>query len=592
MHSAGFFYIEQLLIIAHYRNHSITYLNSTRDDQEAQRIMDKLEAYLRAYHTNGWKYNSPIVQTKAIKEAENQLHRLNITSDAAKMHGEKLQDLCRHIDGSSHRKEACAKAAGQSLVTSSGMNDKPSNTETTKLLEKRAVSEEEFHTPMSQDSSVKSSDYVFTWAQCPGQSGYIPVEQVQDTTRCALIHYVSKAQDHLRRQIAADPTNEDDPARLRKLPFPESDYSLPRKRDDSNFEFENPEIHENTDVHFDVDWFSDWERDHSPTEQPIKRDRTDQEMTKSENHIEAEISTFTELENATEDAALDDVIEDTVEVFGARVMHDESHSSGKMNVTATFDPSNSRELEVSESVEEMERESEVAAGVMIESKHITTPADVVKNSTDKGLAAIVYNATGIAVMHEKSNSTARLITSRHHKRGLPESVRKLENEIGDKIEELFDEVNKPFAELKNATDKHNFTLSPRHIVDQKNASRHYGHHEIAHDPKTIEYCRKHKSQFVEAKDSPSGRATFCNKGYPITIPEDEFERVHNQEALVKYIAEIADKYQAHSRYDQDKPPTPEEEEGMRRMIEEQYEKEGFDPSTSVPVTPAEAKKGN
>jgi len=31
---------------------------------------------------------------------------------------------------------------------------------------------------------------------------------------------------------------------------------------------------------------------------------------------------------------------------------------------------------------------------------------------------------------------------------------------------------------------------------------------------------------------------------------------------------------------------------MRRMIEEQYEKEGFDPSTSVPVTPAEAKKGN
>jgi len=62
--------------------------------------------------------------------------------------------------------------------------------------------------------------------------------------------------------------------------------------------------------------------------------------------------------------------------------------------------------------------------------------------------------------------------------------------------------------------------------------------------------------------------------------------------LVKYIAEIADKYQAHSRYDQDKPPTPEEEEGMRRMIEEQYEKEGFDPSTSVPVTPAEAKKGN
>jgi hypothetical protein len=488
--------------------------------------MDKLEAYLRAYHTNGWKYNSLIVQTKAIKEAENQLHRLNITSDAAKMHGEKLQDLCHHIDGSPHRKEACAKAGGQSLVTSSGMNDMPSNTETTKLLEKRAVSEEEFHTPMSEDSSVESSDYVFTLAQCPDQSGYIPVEQVQDTTRCALIHYVSKVQDY------------------------------------------------------------------SPTEQPIKRDRTDREMTKSENHIEAEISTFTELKNATEDASLDNAIEDTVEVFAARMKHHESHFSAKTNVTATFDPSNSRELEVSESVEEIESESEVAAGVMIESKHITTPANVVKNSTDNGFAAVTYNATAVAVMHEKSNSTARLITSKQYKRGLPESVRKLENAIGDKIEELFDEINKPFAEFENSTDKHNSTLSSRHVVDQKNASRHYGHYEIAHDPKTVEYCHKHKNQFVEAKDSPSGRATFCNKGYPITIPEDEFERVHNQEALVKYIAEIADKYQAHSRYDQDKPPTPEEEEGMRRMIEEQYEKEGFDPSTFVPVTPAEAKKEN
>ena len=31
---------------------------------------------------------------------------------------------------------------------------------------------------------------------------------------------------------------------------------------------------------------------------------------------------------------------------------------------------------------------------------------------------------------------------------------------------------------------------------------------------------------------------------------------------------------------------------MRRMIEEQYEREGFDPSTFVPVTPTEAKKGS
>lgn len=521
--------------------------------------MDKLEAYLRAYHTSGWKYNSTQVQTKAIKEAENQLHRLNITSDAAKTHSEKLQDLCHHIDGSSHRREACAKAAGQSLITSSALNNNPSNNKTATLLEKRAAGEGDFQSPTSQPSSVKSSEYGFTLAQCPGQSGYIPVEQVQDTTRCALIHYGSKPHQHPRRQIATG-SIEDNPPWLRKLLFPESDYSLPRKRD------------------------------HSQTEQPIKRERTGQEMTKSENHIEAEIQSFTEIKNVTEKATPGGFIEDTVEVSGARVEHHQSHSSGKTNVSATSDPSNYRQLEVSESVEEVE--NQVAAGVMIQSNHIMTPADVAKNSTDKGFVAVTYNATGIGVMHGKSNSTARLITSKHYKRGLPESVRKLENDIGDKIEELFDEVNKPFAELKNATDTHNSTLSSRQIVDQKNASEHHGRYEIAHDQKTINYCREHKGEFVEAKNSPSGHRTFCNKGYPIIIPEDEFERVHSQGVLANYIAEIADKYQAHSRYDQDKPPTPEEEDGMRRMIEEEYEKEGFDPSTFVLVTPAEAKKGN
>ncbi len=580
--------------------------------------MDKLEAYLRAYHANGWKYNSPQVQTKAVKEAENQLHHLNITSDAAKTHGEKLQDLCHHIDGSSHRREACAKAAGQSLINSSRLNDNPSNTKSATLLEKRAGVEDDLQFPMSQSSSVKSSDYRFTWAQCPGQSGYIPVEEVQSTTRCALIHYGSKTHNHPRRQIAAGPINEDDPPWLKKLLFPESDYSLSRKRDDSNWvfeesmdmeienpgihdnnweseepmvmEFDNPETRKNTDVHLDADWFSDWKRDQSPAEQPIKGGRISQEMTKSENHIEAEIKSITELKNATEEATPDHFIEDTVEVLGARVKHHESHSSGKMNITASSDPSKYRELEVSESVKEVE--SEVAAQAMIQSKHITTPADVIKNSTDMGSVVVTYNATCIAVMHGKSNSTARIITSNHQKRGLPDSVRKLENEIGDRIEELFDELNQPFAELQNITIKHNSTLSSRQVVDQKNASSHYGHFEIAHDPKTIEYCHSHKNQFVAAKDSPSGRETFCNKGYPIIIPEDEFERVHSQEALANYIAEIADKYQAHSRYDQDKPPTREEEEGMRRMIEEQYDKEVFDPSTFVPVIPAEAKKGN
>jgi len=49
------------------------------------------------------------------------------------------------------------------------------------------------------------------------------------------------------------------------------------------------------------------------------------------------------------------------------------------------------------------------------------------------------------------NITATFDPKKYRKRGLPESVRKLENQIGSKFAEPYNKLIEPFAELKNST---------------------------------------------------------------------------------------------------------------------------------------------
>jgi hypothetical protein len=619
-------------------------LNSTKtsDDEMAQRITDQPQIDLKSYRTHGWKFIAPQLQADAIRKAENRILHLNITRAVALRHADKLRDLCHQVDGSSHRKASCAREVEETalLMMSSKLHQASSCNETANLLGKRAVSEnttgevspsqttkEASHSyPVTQPSSVESSIYQFSLAYCRGESEYKLAEEFQDTTECALIHSCSKAGLERRQQ---------DPKWLKKVLCPEQDNSIPWKRDGGNWgfegslnmEFESPKTHDTADVDFEVDWFSDWKRDSEGTAQPsakqsVKRDFADQ-IEKLENEIGAEIKQFIDLKNATEERALDDVIQDAVERFAARVKHHKPHSSGKMNVTATFDTSNYRKRDISESV--LKVESETAARVRNRYKYMKAPVYVLKNFTE-GSDYVAHEGAGITSLPVgKGSSTTRLKPSNHSKRGLPESVRKLENEIGAEITKPFDEVAKPFTELKNSIEKRaaqhpysKYALPATGISDvqrlfaelknsttfhqasNKTTSLTSGKHNTTsassprHTPLSIDsqdHCRHHSRDFKQSSTSLPTRGHPCHKPYPDIYPEDEFGQERSVKAYNDYIKAIAgNKYQEHDRYDKDKPLSGLQMYILKMKLMQDYDVEGFDPATAVPLPVKEQKK--
>ncbi|KAE9364675.1 hypothetical protein N431DRAFT_110167 [Stipitochalara longipes BDJ] len=400
--------------------------NSTNpsDDEKAQLIIDQLGSDLTQYRRNGYKYTSPQLEVAAIHKAEDRLRRLNVTRDASLIHGEKLRDYCYQIDGSHHRQESCAREAKQKVAVAA-LHSQPS-WNSTAVLGKRDVKK-------------------------------------------VMPDIVSAGSKLERRQD--DPTP--DPAWLDKFLFPEKDNSLPKRNEKRwefegslNMEYEDPKSHETTDVDMEASWFSDWKRSlaesdegcpisciDSSVQQAVKWNLADQ-VRKLENDIETKIAKpFIEFKNATEDAT--DAIQNAVERFTASVHKHKSHSPGKLNVTATFDPSKLR------------------------------------------------------------------------KRGLPESVRNLENEIGSKITKPFNKLAEPFAKLKNSTEcsqsgsysKPRSSIEPR--MHAKDIKRPHG---------DLGNCQKYGSQTPNQEFShENGRKLFHHQSqmqkekhqYEALMPEGE-----------------------------------------------------------------------
>jgi hypothetical protein len=341
----------------------------TLDEKMAEIIIDELESYLRTYRASGWKYDAPQVEVAAIHKAEDHLHGLNLTGDATLRHGEKLRDLCYQIDGSYHRKEACARRImekGSVRNLTAGLGKRAVGEDTSGDVATSQPNPDASPSLTGQPPSVETSVSQFTLAYCPGESYWKPAEQFSDVSDCARLTRVVKTVD-------------DDPAWLDKFIFPEYENSLPKRNDRTwdfegsmSMEFEDPKSHDTTDVDLEANWFSDWKR---ALAQGNEESRT---------------------------------------------------SFAKQDVTR----------ELADRIRNLEDEM---------GTEITAPVTVIKNCT--------YNVTAVGFIPVKHNATARFNPSWHYKRGLPESVRKLENEIGSEITEPYDEVTRPLTEFKNSTER-------------------------------------------------------------------------------------------------------------------------------------------
>jgi len=388
------------------RNH-FKVLNSTipSDDEKARLIFDQLDSDLKKSRISSYRYNLPQLELAAIHKAEGRLRSLNVTKDASLRLGEKLRDYCYKVHGSRYRQESCARDANK-MLTGTVLHTRPS-WNSTALVGKRAMTEgvsDKFAASQAEQAASPSLSRELasvlasqlTLAKCPGKPQWRPVKHYEDVSDCALKTYKGNPTSNLERRDD-DPTP--DPAWLNKFLFPEQDNSLPKRNEQrwefegfGDLEYENPQTREKTEFDFEADWFSEWMQSHagkdkdehgsiphtnSSTKHSARWDR-DEQVRKLEHEIETKIANpFAVFKNATKDAT--EAIHDAVERFTARVHKHKSHLPGKMNVTATFDP------------------------------------------------------------------------SRHRKRGLPESVRKLENQIGNKITQPYDKLTEPFTDLKNST---------------------------------------------------------------------------------------------------------------------------------------------
>jgi hypothetical protein len=614
-------------------------LNSaqTLDEKMAEIIIDELESYLRTYRAKGWKYDAPHVEVAAIHKAEDHLHGLNLTRDATLRHGEKLRDLCYQIDGSYHRKEACARGIMENGIVRN----------LTAGLGKRAVSEDTSGDVAAsqpnpgaspsltgQPPSVETSVSQFTLAYCPGESDWKPAEQFSDVSDCARLIRDVKTSELERRQ--------DDPAWFDKFISPEYENTLPKRNDrrwdfegSMSMEFEDPKSHETTDVDLEANWFSDWKRalaqgnEESHTSS-AKQDATP-ELADRIRNLEDEIGTeitkpFNELKNATENAT--GAIQDAVERFAARVNKHNSHSSGKLNFTATFYPSKYCKRDLAESVKKAE--DEIAAKIREGYDHITAPVTVTKNCT--------YNVTAVGSIPVKHNATARFNPTWHYKRGLPESVRKLENEIGSKITEPYNEVTQPLTEFKNSTERglHRLAhkaenLTTKHPYGKEGSpanenddlerifAEHYkspafrdflhrvfnitsgnrnstscpyagSHDKSATNHTSSSSCGEGTCGRIHAKDfkqsgkhlSPRERAKYCAAHkYGTNTPEFEFSQHHSAEVFDRMVDIMDMKHKASNRYDEDRFISKAEQRLRVQQLMLEYDEAGFDPSTAV-----------
>ncbi|KAN0099761.1 hypothetical protein V8E51_013536 [Hyaloscypha variabilis] len=375
------------------------------DDDKAQIVMDQLEYAFRNYHKNGYKYSFPHIAVAAIHKAKDSLHRLNITGDASLRYSEKLRAYCYQIHGSQHRQESCARQLNEK-VTGAALHSNPS-WNSTAILGKRAVmkilsedvsasqtAEEVFTSQVTQPSSVESFISKLRLAYCPGQSVWKPAEQFEDLRDCALYTHLVKHEDKLERR---DDDPSPDPAWLKKFLYPEQHNSLPKRNEkrwefeaSMNLEYEDPQSHETAEFDVEASRFPDWEQ------------------------IRAENS------------------EKSFDIYAESL----TNQSTKRYLT--------------NDVRKLENKIETKiAKPWIEFKNATKDAtDAIQDAVERFTARMhkhKYHVPG------NMNITATLDPSKHRKRGLQESVRKLENEVGSEITEPLHELTEPSLQLNNST---------------------------------------------------------------------------------------------------------------------------------------------
>jgi len=527
-------------------------LNSaqTSDEKMADVIIDELESYLRTYRANDWKYDAPQVEVAAVHKAEDHLHGLNLTRDATLRHGEKLRDFCYQIDGSYHRKEACAR----------GIMEKEIMRNLTAGLGKRAVSDDtSSDVAASQDASpsltgqtpsIETSVSQFTLAYCPGESDWKPAEQFSDVSDCARLTRVVKTSELEGRQ--------DDPAWLDKFIFPEYENGLSNRNDrrwefegSMSMEFEDPKSHETTDVDLEANWLSDWKRGlaqgneesrTSSAKQDVTRELADR-IRKLEDDMGMEITKpSSEPNNATE--AAKDATQDAVERFAAGI--------------------NKRGLP--ESVRKLE--NEIGFKITEPYNEATQALTEFKNSTERRLHRLAHNAENLIPNHPYSEE------------GSPA------NETDD-LEKLFAEHYKFPAfrdflhRVFNITSGNGNSTSCSHTGS---------HDESATNHTSSSSCGEGTCRRIHAKDfkqsgkhlSPRERTKYCTAHkYGTNTPEFEFSQHHSAEVFDRMVDIMDRKHKAWNRYDEDRFISKAEQRLRIQQLMLEYDEAGFDPSTAV-----------
>jgi hypothetical protein len=344
------------------------------DDEKAQRIIDQLQADITRYWSNS--FSSHQEEINAIKHAEDKHRHLNVSGDPTLRYGEKLRDHGYDIDGKYHVIDSCAREAGENrlaprhLIYSglfpSGHRNKTAYSwnETSNLLEKRAD---------SPNSSGDISESEFTQNAYPSVSQDLPFNAKLREGREAL----NQVRAYLDEKNKVHYTNGSLPAEFNNVWKVITQYSLPVKfkqaymemvrdyrksaphqtsypQDSSSHNPVNSSSHsklarrrpepallKNVTEH-DVDSVASEAKkitaaasenlNSSATSNPSTHLRRD--LSEKWDKLESEVSEpYSEIKNATEEA---------YERFTSKVKNYTSHTTGKLNSSATFEHSNNK----------------------------------------------------------------------------------------------------------------------------------------------------------------------------------------------------------------------------------------------------------
>lgn len=336
-----------------------------------------------------------------------------------------------------------------------------------------------------------------------------------------------------------------------------------------------------------------------------KRDLAGQ-VEKFKNEIGSEIKNpFADLKNATV-VALEDAeaaIEDVAGRSSASVKKFKSKNPGKINVTAIFDAPYIPKRDVSDSVKRAEHD--IAARVGKQHNYICNRGfPTFTNAT--GIYLVDYSfIPPVLVEYQKAvqmcNGTLQYRPSHFVKRGLPESVKKLENEMAAKIKQ----INQPFKPFNfSAFAHHSVHKSSNHtkfdpLHHKHNTTRphhpHHPHHKntTRHTPLAIDgeaaYRRFHFKDFkpwaLHVRDSDYYPQKE-EKGYPDITPSKEFSQDRSTLALKHMIEKLAEIHKPVDRWHDKEEMTPEKEKELKEAIQKAYERAGYDPSLPVKRPPS------